>query len=206
MLKLYGKKQSRAGRCLWTLEELGLPYSLIPSDPAEGQTKTTDFLALNPLGKVPVLVDGDFILTESIAINAYLVSQSSNSLWPDDRRRQARIHQWTSWAVTEIEFYFTVIVREMRRAGSGEPNKNLIQECLAALETTLVPFESYLGDQRFVAGKDFTVGDINAAFPVIGLSTRLEMTKFPAVSDWLARTTERDAWKRVLAIEENALL
>lgn len=201
MLTIYGTKPSRVARCLWALEELGLPYR---------QVRVTDqrspaFLALNPMGKVPVLVDGDFVLTESLAINAYLAAQAGSPLLPADLRRRARVDQWSSWAVTEVEFHFTIMVREIRRAaGAGiEPDSALVAACLRAVRDTLGVLETYLGNgHAYVAGDAFTIGDINVAFPISGIAPRLDMAAFPKLAAWLARCTARPAWLRVQAIDE----
>jgi len=205
MLTLYGTKPTRVTRCLWAMEELGLEYRQV----AVPDTKAKDFLALNPMGKVPVLVDGDFVLTESVAINAYLGMLTPNALVPADPRKQARVVQWSSWAITEVEFHFTVMVREIRRAGqAGEaPDAGVIGACLAAVTETLGALEAYLAEgHAYVAGDDFTMGDINTAFPIIGIAPRLDMSGFPAIGDWLARCTARPAWQRVQAIDDSALV
>ncbi|RJG23481.1 glutathione S-transferase family protein [Massilia cavernae] len=206
MLTIYGKRQSRAGRCLWALEELGLPYRQVALDLAKGETRSPEHLKRNPLGKVPVLADGDFLLTESVAINYYLAARQSTPLWPSDPHSVARIHQWSSWATTEVEFHFTVMVREMRRAAGGVPNKALMDECLAAIGMTFAPLEAWLSKgSLFVASNRFTIGDINAAFPIIGIAPRIDMTRFPAIAAWLERCVARPAWQRVQAIDEEAL-
>ena len=204
MLTIYGTKPSRVARCLWMLEELGLPYRQVRVTDPRGPA----FLALNPMGKVPVLVDGDFVLTESVAINAYLAALAGSDLLPVDPRTRARVDQWSSWAVTEVEFHFTIMVREIRRAaGQGEaPDGTLVAGCLAGVAETLGALEAHLGrDNAYVAGEAFTAGDINVAFPIAGIAPRLDMTAFPKVSDWLARCTARPAWQRVQAIDESAI-
>jgi glutathione S-transferase len=202
MLTIYGTKPSRVARCLWALEELGLAYAQVRvPDP-----RKPEFLALNPMAKVPVLVDGDFVLTESIAINAYLAAGSP--LLPTDRRQRARIDQWSSWAVTEVEFHFTVMVRELRRAGGAgtPPDAALVAGCLASVTETLGALEAWLAKgNAYVAGAAFTVGDINVAFPIAGIAPRLDMTAFPSMSAWLARCVGRAAWQRVQAIEDAGL-
>jgi glutathione S-transferase len=206
MITIYGKKQLRTARCLWALEELGLPYRLVPSDPSAGDTRTAEYLRLNPMGKVPVLVEDDFVLTESVAINAYLASKIDTPLWPKDPKTVARIHQWSSWAITEVEFHFTVMVRELRRAAGGPPDPQVISGCLSAVAETLKALESWLADgHAYVAGDAFTIGDINTAFPISGISSRIDMAPFPHIRDWLERCTSRPAWQRVQAIDEAAL-
>src|SRR5688500_2546204 len=73
----------------------GLAFEFV--DLTKGQSRTPEFLALNPPGRTPVLVDGDFALWESNAIMQYLASQKPNSLWPDDVRVRADIMRWMSW-------------------------------------------------------------------------------------------------------------
>ena len=208
-LTLYGGVQTRAGRCLWALEELGLPYRLVPVMPAVGDTRTPTYLALNPLGKVPTLVHDDFVLTESTAINAYLVELAPTPLWPTDARSRARIHQWSSWATTELEYHLTVMVREVRRAAPGAPDGAVIKACLEGCEASLAALESHLAqntpNRAYVAGEAFTMGDVNTAFSVNFVASRIAMDRFPKAQAWLARCLARPAWARVTAINEAAL-
>lgn len=204
MLTIYGNKPQRVVRCLWTLEELGVAYQQIGVSDKAGRA----FRALNPAGKTPVLVDGDFILTESCAINTYLAAKEESSLLPNDPQTRARVDQWTSWAITEVEFHFTIMVREIRRAGAaGEaPDKAVIGECLGAVSETLAALETHLAaGNAYVAGDAFTIGDINTCFPVAGISGQIDMTPFPKIADWIARCTAREAWQRVQAIDESKL-
>lgn len=205
MLTLYGNRQTRAARCLWALEELGLPYRHVPLNPHAGETRNAEYLALNPAGKVPTLVDDDFVLAESVAITYYLASKRQTSLWPSDPCAVARIYQWSSWASAELEFPLTMIVREMRRATSAgeEPNKDLIANCLKATETTLDILESHLaGGRQYVAHSAFSIGDLNTAISVSFVAPRVDMTRLPATKTWLERCLARPAWQRVQAIDE----
>ena len=203
MLKIYGKKPTRIVRCLWALEELGLPYELVSTDFLAGETRTPEFLALNPMGKVPVLVDDDFILTESTAINAYLAAKASPTpLWPKDIQTSARILQWTSWAITEVEFHFTSLIREIRRAGAvdAQPDAAVVGACMASIGDLFAIFDAELAQTPYLIGDEFTMADINVAFIASGLSARLDMALYPHVSDWLDRCTARPAWQRVQAL------
>ena len=83
MLKIYGAPFTRAGRAVWMVEELGVPYELIGKNPRHGETRTADMLALNPNGHVPILQDGDYVMIESMAINLYL-AKKFDKLWPSD--------------------------------------------------------------------------------------------------------------------------
>src|SRR5262245_27813941 len=103
MIRLYGPSQTRAFRVLWLLEELGVPYEHVRGgNPAE--LRSPEFLKLNPNGRVPVLVDGDVVLFESLAINLYLAERyGAESLWPKTPGERAQAVQWSFWVVTECE-------------------------------------------------------------------------------------------------------
>lgn len=204
MLTIYGNRLSRAARCLWALEELGLPYAQVPLDFRLGETKSDEYQALSAAGKVPILVDGDFTLSESVAINRYLSGLKPTHLLPDDLKTRARVDQWSCWALSELEFHLTVMVRELRR--SGGPDAAVISACLDAAQATLQTLEKWLAmGSAHVAGEMFTIADINVAFVVNVLAQRMDMGAFPATNVWLARCLARPAWQRVLAIDETAL-
>src|SRR5437588_323550 len=88
-LKIYGIPRSRAFRVLWMAKELGLDYENVPIDMGKGDTRTPDYLRINPNGHIPAIDDDGFILWESMAINLYLAKKySPASLYP---ARPARI-------------------------------------------------------------------------------------------------------------------
>src|SRR5262245_1674145 len=103
MIKLYGIRMSRALRSLWALEELNVPYEHVPID-FMTESKTPEFKAINPNGKVPALVDGEVTLFESMAINLYLARRyDTKGLYPRSAEDEARAIQWSFWGMTEIE-------------------------------------------------------------------------------------------------------
>ena len=75
-LRIYGSPMSRAFRVLWMARELGLEYDNIPLDPRAGDTRKPDYLKINPNGHVPAIVDEDYVLWESLAINLYLAKET----------------------------------------------------------------------------------------------------------------------------------
>ncbi len=83
MIHLYGSRHNRAFRTYWMLEELGLAYEATPLDTQGGETRTEEFLAVNPNGHVPTLVDGEHVVWESMAINLYLARKHGGPLAPD---------------------------------------------------------------------------------------------------------------------------
>jgi len=201
MLKIYGKQRSRAARCLWVLEETGLAYTQICGDTQSGETRKAEYLALNPAGKVPVIDDDGFILRESIAINAYLVTKKNTALWPDEVRVQAYINQWSCWAATEMEIPLNAIFRAKRRAGAaGDVDPAFISENLDVARQTLKVLEQHLVTHPYVACEEFTLGDINAYTAAMLVPMFQDLAPYPAVQEWMQRCSARPAWKRVTAL------
>lgn len=196
---IYGRRMSRTGRCLWTLEELGLPYRQVPIDTQQGENRTAEFLALNPSGKVPVLDHDGFVMRESMAINTYLVLQGDTPLWPFGVQIRARIHQWSSWAATELDPPLSTIVHERRRAATagGEPNAALLADCLTMAAKALTLLEDHLQSHDYLVGDGFSLADINACSMVMLTPMFLDLAAYPSTQQWVGRCTARAAWQRV---------
>ncbi|NZA27154.1 glutathione S-transferase family protein [Luteimonas sp. SJ-92] len=103
-MKLYGFGPTRSLRAMWALRELGIDFEFVSVDLLAGEAETPEFLRLNPAGKLPVLVDGDLVLTESAAIVLYLAEKHPESgLLPSDLGTRAQIYKWVMFAMTELE-------------------------------------------------------------------------------------------------------
>jgi glutathione S-transferase len=199
MLKIYGWKRSRAARCMWVMEEMGLDYEQVPLNPHAGETRTPEYLALNPSGKIPTLVHDDFVLAESMAINWYLASSFPGTLLPRDPHHGAKVQQWTLWAITELEPPVVAIMREGRR-----PKEQIDGARIEAwhagihglLETVLEP---HLNRQKFLLpGNTFTLADLNVASVASSLQVfDITLDRHQAVADWMQRCLSREAWARV---------
>lgn len=103
-MKLYEFGPTRSTRVRWILQELGVDFEAVSVDIARGELRSGEFLELNPAAKLPVLVDGDFVLTESAAIVLYLAEKfPDRGFVPTDPRVRADFYRWISFAVTELE-------------------------------------------------------------------------------------------------------
>jgi glutathione S-transferase len=199
MRKIYGWKRSRAMRCLWVLEEMGLEYEHIPLNPNLGETRTPEYLALNPAGKIPILVEGDFVLAESTAINAYLAGLQPNALWPQAPRLVAKLNQWVSWAVTELEPPVVSVFREGRR-----PPESIDQTRIAAWKADAVAklkdvLEPHLSRQAYLLpGQDFTLADLTLS-SLVGNAKSFNLLPEECVHTerWLQACLARPAWQRL---------
>jgi len=107
-MKLYGIASSRALRSLWAAEEVGVEYEHVPTH-FLGDSKKPEYLAINPNGKVPTLVDGDTTLWESNAILCYLGGKSDTDLWPKSAKRYD-ILRWMFWEAN----HFTQAINKIK--------------------------------------------------------------------------------------------
>jgi glutathione S-transferase len=197
-LTIYGKKESCTSRCLWMVEEMGLEYRHIPIDHKTGECKTAEYLAINPGGKIPSLVEGDFVLTESMSINFYLAGKNPGLLLSNEPLQRAAALQWTLWAVTEIESHVINIVRELRR-GEGRVEQDRVTGSLQALAANTHVIETHLTKgSTYLLGEHFSIADINAAsvlsyFGLVGFT----LEDFPMTEAWLSRCLTRPAWQKL---------
>jgi glutathione S-transferase len=201
MLTLYGSMDSRAHRNVWMLKELALKFTHIQTNFLNGSTRTSEFLAINPNGRVPVLVDNNFVLFESLAINLYLAKKYPGPLSPIDLSEDALATQWSFWAVTEIEkpLLFASANRTLFSPDQRDEEHALM--AISKLERPLNVLEQLLHKQSFVLGNRFTVADLNIA-TVMDLAPQcnISLEKWPIVQKWLMQCLGRPAasdWKSV---------
>lgn len=193
MITLYGIRASRAFRSLWMLEELGLEYENVPTN-FVGDNKQPDYLALNPNGRIPTLVDGDTVLWESMAINLYLAEKYDGELRPKSVEDQGRAVQWSFWVMTETEkavldvLLHSVILPEDQRDAAVKA------AAVAQLEAPLAVLDGALEGRDHLVGDQFSVADLNVASVLSwALMAQLDLSAFPNVTRWLGACTSRPA-------------
>ena len=203
MLKIYGQKQSRAARCMWAMEELGLQYEQVVMAPRSAEARHPDYLALNPSGKIPTLVHDGFVLTETFAINFYLASQFPGSLLPSDPRAVAKVLQWTSWALSDLEPVVVSILKEGRRppeqidAGRIEAARVEAQALVGAVLEPALAGGEYLLAGAGVGAAGFTLADLNVSTVASLLPMfQISLAAHPRTDAWLKRCLARPAYQR----------
>lgn len=163
-LKLYGVPPTRAIRPIWVLNELELECEIVSIFPFDEES-TRAVKSLNPVGKIPYLVDGDLVVSESIAIMLHLAeAHGGGRFMPTDVAGRAAVNQWNFFLVTEIEQplwragLHQVIYPEEERS---ESEMSLAyRDCRRFLE----PLEAHLEGREFLVGDEETVADFNAAY------------------------------------------
>jgi glutathione S-transferase len=181
MLKLYGGARSRASIVQWYLEELGVPYEFILLDMQAGEHRQPEYLAINPMGKVPAIVDGDFQLWESGAILFYLAQKYG--ILPPSLEEQAKINQWILF-------------------GNATLGPGIFVEASRERETPklLTPLNQILEKQPFFLGDELSVVDVavGSVLAYIPMMLKLDLSEYPAVVDYIKRISERPAFQKAM--------
>ena len=186
---LYGIAHSRASRCQWVLREIGLDFEAVPVNDRTGETRTAEFLAINPNGKVPVLFDGEYRIVESLAINLYLARRYDGGLWPRTAEGEGDAFQWTLWGLNEVENrVMTYLYARARGDGAA------MAGALESLGGPLAVLDAVLADRDYLTEDRFTVADLNAAANFSGAAFfGYDYPGFSRVQGWLRRCFARPA-------------
>lgn len=201
-MKIYTSPfSSNARKVIVTAAELALAPELITVDLPKGEQRKPEFLALNPSGKVPVLVDGDFVLTESHAIMMYLADKAPNQkLYPTEPRARADSHRWLFWSANHFgpaiaTLNFEHMVKKI--AGLGEPDPALIAHGEALFHESARILDAHLATREWLVGSSFTLADIAVGVPLVCTqSARLPVQSYAHIEAWFGRIQQRDSWKQ----------
>jgi glutathione S-transferase len=164
-MRLYEFAPTRSIRARWTLQELDVEFEPITVNLAAGEHRQPEFLKLNPAGKLPVLVDADLVLTESIAIVKYLADKyPAKGLTPTDPQERAELDRWLLFTATELEQPLWRISRHT--ALYPEPDRLPADIKLAGrdFKTMATIVEHHMQHRQFVVGKTVTVADFVLAY------------------------------------------
>jgi len=177
---------------MWGLKELDADFEFVPVNLAVGEHRRPEFLRLNPAGKVPVLVDGDLVLTESAAIVMYLADKYRDKrLLPADLKERARAYRWTLFAVTELEqplwrmTRHTFLYPEAKRLPQ---DITLAREEFTAMATIL---DRHMEGRQFIVGDGVTIADCVTAYLIDWANEQRLIDDFPQLRAYLARMYAR---------------
>ena len=213
MITLYGCYRSRATRPLWLLAETGTPFTHVPviqayrlerpkAPDAPLNTASPEFLALAPIGQIPVLVEGELTLTESLAITMYLARVHGGALGPASDAESALMEQWSLFAATAVEGPALDIRMVLDKGVQGAEAEAFIAISAEKLRRPLAHLARALTGEWLVGGR-FTVADLNVAECVRYAAAHPTLLgEFPAVQAWLARCHARPAFQAMWAARE----
>lgn len=202
-IKLYSWPRSSGTRIAWALEELGLPYEYVKLDPKKQEHRSPEYLALNPHGKVPALVDGSQSFFESGAILLHLGTKYGveRNLWPaGGGQARADAISWTVWAMAELGPYMMQHLYHGLDTPvsykSEDRSKAAAEYNLSQFNRQLDVLEARLGNQEHLLGA-FSLVDVAAAsWLALGTMFGLKLDRHPRVAAWCTRCAERPAFKR----------
>ncbi len=197
--KLYGISNSRALRAIWGIEEVGIDYEHIQVNYG-ADSKSDDYLEVNPNGRIPALVDGDLTLVESMAINLYLTKRYGSILYPSNPQDEAHAWQWSVWAISEIEPLQMQMVIQLLFMPQEKRDAKVIERARKGLQRPLKVLNAALANRAFLLGDVFTVADLNVASVMyLFKSIEVDCSDYLHVTRWLAACYERPALARALS-------
>jgi len=199
-LTVYGQSGSRAMRTLWMVEELGVAYEHVPTR-FKDQAHESEFLAINPNGRVPAIDHDGLVVWESMAINLYLARAFPGELTPEGLAEETGALQWSFWVMTEVEkpllygLFHTLGMFGLEKSAAKAGNY------LKELDRPFAVLEQHLADREHILGERFTVADLNVA-GVLSFAELmdLDLSPWPRLAAWFRRCLDRPALARARAL------
>jgi len=214
MLTIYGVYRSRASRNLWLAAELGIRFKHVPvmqayrlagpkrSD-APLNTRSPEFLKVNPNGHIPTIDDDGFVLHESLAINLYLAKKHGGPLAPATVAEDGLMTMWSLWAATEVEPHSIQIIYHRVGKPPEERDPAVAQAAIDALHAPFAVLDDALAATGFIVGGRFTVADLNVAEVLRYAMPAPELfDAAPRVKAWLAACHARPPFIAMMAARE----
>lgn len=199
MLEIWGRPySSNVIPVIWTANELGLDYTLQLAGGSFGKLDTDNYATINPNRFIPAIRDGSFCLWESHAIVRYLCDQyDKGGLCPRDPQTRAIADQWMEWSGSLV---FTPVIQlffaTVRTAPADRDQAKIDALCDQAVSTLRV-LDKHLSQHNFVAGKQFTMGDIPLGCVAYRFfNVEVQRPPLPHLEAWYQRLCERPAYKK----------
>jgi glutathione S-transferase len=162
--------------------------------------RSPDYLAINPTGRTPTLVDGDFKLWESNAIMQYVASRTANALWPNDARLRAEIMGWQSWQLAHWSkegcepLIFQRLVKKLLNL--GPPDEAILAKGTECFNREARVLDGHLSKSSYLVGTGVTLADFAVAAPLFyAKEAELPLAPYAHVRDWFSRVSALPAWR-----------
>jgi len=203
MLTILGRKNSsNVQKVLWACDELQLDFQREDVGGPFGRNHAPDYLALNPNGLIPTLLDDGFVLWESHAIVRYLAAQHApNLLHPDAPQQVALADQWMDWCQTTVLPVIRPVFWGLVRTPAEQRDLQAIANARDELAGLLGILDKHLSGSAYVAGDSFTMGDIPLGVMVYRWYTMdIERETFPHLARWYECLVDRSAFREYVMI------
>jgi glutathione S-transferase len=198
-LTFYTNPMSRGRIARWMLEEVGVAYDTVILDYAASM-KEDAYLAVNPMGKVPAIVHDGKVVTEGAAICAYLAETFPEAGLAPTAEERADYYRWMFYAAGPVEAAVTNRALEV----TPSPDQQRMVG-YGSYETMVDTFANAVAAQPYFAGNRFTAADVYAGSQVIWGMQFGSLPKLPVFEEYVARVTQRDAYKRASAIDDGLM-
>jgi glutathione S-transferase len=207
-LTVWGRRSSlNVQKVLWTLDEVGIEYEHRNAGGDFGGLDDPAFLAMNPLGLVPVIRDEEGSVWESNSIVRYLCAKHSNgNLWLDEPFDRSKADRWIDWAATALQPSFMRLFWGYYRTPEAQRDQKANQQAIAACQKHFRALDAHLAHNKFLAGSKFSVADIPAGTTLhryFGLGLPVE--KPTNVMTWFLRLQQRQAFREQVLVPFNEL-
>ena len=194
----YSPLSSNSFKVRVTAALLDIPLELQNVELPKGEQRRPEYLAINPMGKVPVLVDGDLVLPESAAIMIYLAeSKPGNTLYPAEPRARAAVNRWLFWAANHWAPAIGALAFEKilkPRFFNGEPDPVQIKRQEDLTQSFAKVLNEHLAKRQWVAGQTLTLADIAIA-AAFASPLQLPIQSWPQIAAWCTRVQAWPAWQ-----------
>jgi glutathione S-transferase len=198
MLKILGRNNSsNVQKVVWALNEMKVPYERTDVGGAFGIVNTPEYLAMNPNARVPTMDDDGFILWESNAIVRYLAAKhDKGGLCPSDPKQHADADRWMDWQHTTVGPAITPIFWNLIRTAEPDRDMAAVASATTAMAGMMKIMDDVLSDRPFLAGDNFTMGDIPIAIAVYRWVSLVEdRPSLPNLEAWYDRLCGREPFK-----------
>jgi glutathione S-transferase len=204
-LTIWGRANSvNVRKVLWCAEELGISYKRIDAGMAFGRNTEPEYLAMNPNGRVPTLVDGDFVLWESNSIMRYfaLVHGQGSAIYPAEPKRRASVDRWLDWTLSTVHPVDRPVFWALVRTPVEKRDMAAIQKDADAEAVVWRIPDALLATRKFIEGDQFTLADIALGtyarrwFGVEGITK----PALPHLERWFAQFAGRPAFQKCVAL------
>ncbi len=197
MLKILGRAtSSNVQKVVWLCEEIGLPVERTDIGGPYGGNDQAEYLALNPNGLVPTLIDDGFVIWESNSCLRYLASNHAAGTWyPTDLKARARANQWMDWSLGTLASAHVPVFQGLIRTPPEQRDAERIKNARVNWGAKMAMLDAHLAENRYIAGDAITMGDMPPAI----LSFRwfnldIEREDYPHLRRWYDLVSARPAF------------
>jgi len=193
------------------IDHLKLDVETVYHDFLAGELRSSEYLAINPNGSVPTLVDGDFVLWESNAIMQYLADKvPGNTLFPRDPKLRADVVRWLSWDLAHFGEAFGALIFESllkTKLNLGPPNETRISLAMTWLARRAAVLEQHLKDRRYLVGNSVTLADYSMIrFESYRPHTPFNWQPYPNINAYFDHVRTLDSWVKTAPPKDLASL